>query len=62
MSSKMSVAGEHVKSGCFRVFDKISHLLDPIFATSLIAEGVLLILSGNNENNIQTGVLIAYFM
>ena len=61
--SRMSTAGEHVKSGCFRFFDKISHLLDPIFATALIAEGVLLILASNEKTNkVQSGILVAYFL
>ena len=59
----MSSAGSRVKSGCFGVFDKISHLLDPLFATALIAEGVLLIMNSlGNPIAIQKGILIAYFL
>ncbi len=58
----MSNAGEQVKSGCNRFFDKISHLLDPIFATALIGEGVLLILKKLGETNLQLGILISYFL
>ena len=43
-------------------FDTIVFLLDPIFATALVAQGVLLILFANPENwKITSFILVSYY-
>ena len=46
----------------FKSFDTIVFWLDPIFATALVAQGVLLILFANPENwNITDFILVSYY-
>ena len=57
-----STAGENAKSCLFSSFDKISHLLDPIFATALVAQGVLVILFHSEGTwGIGISLLVGYY-